>query len=340
MITQINIYKKNFTNQAGNASIHCRYPNKFFVIYRCLTLFTFLLPFFSTTAQELPVYQKYVLHPAIINPAAMGSGDCSVFKLADRHQWVGIEGAPRTQMFCAETTIKNEKTRWHGLGAHIYYDANGANKQLGANLGYSFHFLINRQHDLKLGMGLMGSIYQASLDEQNFSPIYDPIVTNSIERELKPNANTGVFLYNDFFFVGLSAVQLLPTTSTLNAYKNTTNYYFHAGFLTGNKSKRLTYFPSIMLKANSDQEKQLDLNTKFIYQDNYWLLFSYRHVFSPMAGGPNSFLTYVGIDYGNFSFAYGMDIGLTNLQRYHFGSHEFMVSYKICKEKFLCPVYR
>ncbi len=336
MITNTIFNKKIF----GGQKFGIRHKYKVSLVKIGVLFIVSIIFYQNVFSQEFPVYQKYILHPAVINPAVIGSGDCSVFKLCDRHQWLGIKNAPNTQLFCAETTIKNEKTRWHGLGTHIYYDANGANKQLGLNFGYSFHFFVSREHDIKLGMGLLASVNQITIDERDFSPVYDPIVTYSIEREIVPNANTGIFLYNDNFFAGLSAVQLLPTTSAFNTYKNQTGYFFHTGFLAGNSRGKMMYLPSLLFKMNNQQEKQIDFNTKFIYRNDYWVQISYRHVLNNLPGTPNSILTYIGLNYNSFSFAYGFDIGLTNIQRYNFGSHEFMIGYKICREKFLCPVYR
>ncbi len=84
----------------------------------------------------------------------------------------------------------------------------------------------------------------------------------------------------------------------------------------------------------------IDLNPGFVYKENYWIIFSYRHLLNDFPGQSNSLVTYLGLDYKNFSFGYGFDIGLTALQKNHFGSHEFMVGYRFCSFRVPCPAYR
>jgi type IX secretion system PorP/SprF family membrane protein len=114
------------------------------ILVRSGLVLIFLLSYCTAKGQQLPVYQQYLLQPSLINPAVIGSEECTLFRLIDRHQWFGFADAPKTQILIAESTL-SDGIRAHGLGLHLYNDINGAQKQLGGNFGYSFHFYLNRK---------------------------------------------------------------------------------------------------------------------------------------------------------------------------------------------------
>jgi type IX secretion system PorP/SprF family membrane protein len=288
--------------------------------------------------QELPAYQLYLHHPALINPAIIGSAECSEVKLLDRHQWIGaFKGAPKTQVLTAETTLSSKEFRTHGLGLHAVNDANGAFKQLSANLGYAYHITLNRAGSLKMGFGLMATVYQSTYDERDFSRINDPIVNWGVEREIRPDASTGVYLYGERFFAGISAVQLFATDSYLNGYRADRGYFAFGGYKLP-LSSLVSLQPGLAVKYLSNQ-LQTDLNARITYRESYWTMLSYRHAWRDIPGQPVTLLIYAGLNYGDFSFGYGYDLGLTSMQKYGYGSHEFRAGYRFCPSRSPCPAY-
>ena len=259
--------------------------------------------------------------------------------LMDRHQWIGaFKGAPRTQVLSMETSLSGNDSRSHGIGLHLVNDVNGAYKQLSASLGYAFHVSLNREGSLRLGFGLMSTVYQSTYDETNFSPINDPVIHHGVEKEIKPDVSTGIFLYGDRFFAGLSAIQLLASNSYLNPHRGERGYFAYGGYnLPVSRPVRIQ--PGLTIKYLGEQ-LQSDLNARAAFRELYWVMLSYRHVWYDLPGKPNSLLLYAGLYWNNFSFAYGYDLGLTSMQRYGYGSHEFRVGYHFCPFKNPCPAYR
>jgi type IX secretion system PorP/SprF family membrane protein len=315
-----------------------RYNTEFHIykFFLPLILLSFTL---LAKSQQLPVMQQYILQPSLLNPAITGSSECSRFKLMDRHQWLGFADAPKTQILTAETTLTS-KTSSHGLGLHLFNDVNGAQKQLGGNAIYAFHFYLNRRKTLKMGLGLSVTVYQLALDERDFTQIFDPIVSRNITREINFDASTGVYIYHNKFFAGFSAVQLLPALSSFHPYTNTRSFYVYSGTNLTFHGQDFSFHPSVLYCFNQEGEMHIDLNPGFVYKENYWIIFSYRHLLNEFPGQPNSLVTYLGLNYKNFSFGYGFDFGLTALQKHHFGSHEFTVGYKICPYKCPCSAYQ
>ncbi|WP_132066308.1 PorP/SprF family type IX secretion system membrane protein, partial [Aquimarina spinulae] len=78
------------------------------------------ITFFASYAQQDAQYTQYMYNTISVNPAYAGSrGVLSIMGL-HRSQWVGLDGAPRTQTLTLNTPIGgNERV---GLGLSIVND--------------------------------------------------------------------------------------------------------------------------------------------------------------------------------------------------------------------------
>jgi Bacteroidetes-specific putative membrane protein len=316
---------------------------------RVILIIIFLHLLQWAAAQDLPVYSEYHLNKSLINPAIIGSDPCTWIKGTDRHQWLGISGAPQIQTLSFETSISNKtlleyNRRTHGIGAYVYRDKNGAYQNLGGEVSYAYHFYVSATRGLRLGMGLSFQFLQSTLNEGEFhgepsTPIVDPSVTGGVTSIMTPNAGAGIFIYNTKFYTGLSAANLLPFYKPLNGSASM-NFFLIAGYLSGSKKDPLRLLPSLVFKTTSDLRKQLDLNLKLLMNETWWLALSYRHNLDGMPGMPVSIIPMFGINKGNWGFAYSVDITPGSIMHYTYGTHEFMVSWRFCKDDFRCPVYR
>ena len=300
-------------------------------------VFLFIVVPLECFAQELPIYNEYHLNKSLINPAIIGSEECTWLKATDRHQWLGIEGAPSIQTASVESSIYNKNAlrdvdkKVHGLGAFLYRDKNGAYRHLGGQISYAYHVFLHKSKGIKLGMGLSFRFSQNSLDESGFTKEPDPIVTGGVTSSFAPDAGTGLFLYSPKFYAGISAAQLL---------QGNRNYFLILGYLSGNENDKFRFLPSMVFKTTEDLRKQLDINGKLLIENAWWVSLSYRHNLDILPGMPTSFIPMVGFNKGKFSFGYALDITTGSIQKFNYGTHEFMISYHFCKDGFRCPVYR
>lgn len=292
-------------------------------------------------AQELPVYQQYLLNRNLINPAITGFTGCASFQLSDRHQWIGISDAPNTQSISAQKGFLSNDNKIHGIGLNLYHDINGAYQQLGGDFLYAYHFTISRQNNINLSLGLSVSVFQKLINESDFTPVYDPIINGTRNNEILPEAGVGILLHNENFFAGLSGIKLLSFIETIQEMER--HFYLYSGLAFNNARSTIIYEPSILLKITESLKKQIDINFKTIFNDKYWLTFSYRNNISKIPWQSISIISIFGINSGNFSFAYVFDAGLSRIQLYNYGSHEFMIRYEICPSKSRdldCPTYK
>jgi type IX secretion system PorP/SprF family membrane protein len=296
-------------------------------------------------SQELPVLNEYHLNKSLINPAITGSEACALFRCTDRHQWVGVEGAPQIQTLSVDYGISNQHwqrefdRRTTGVGFLAYRDKNGAYRTLGIKGTYAYHFYVNGPEALRLGLGASVQYDQITISESGFIGDPDPLVTGATTSSYAPDASVGAFLYHSKFYAGLSAVHLLNFLATVTPRNR--NYFFIIGYLTGDAHERTRFQYSTVIKATEDLRRQIDLNGKLNFDERWWLGISYRHNFDKLPGEAVSIIPMMGFNAGNFDFTYALDITPKSIQLYNnYGTHELMISYRFCKDGFRCPAYR
>lgn len=292
-------------------------------------------------SQELPVYQQYLLNPNLINPAITSYTGCTSFLLTNRHQWIGIQGAPSTHMAGFQTGFPDKSNKIHGIGLNLYYDKNGAFRKGGGDILYSYNLIINSKKKLRLGLGLSLSIFQNSINESDFSDLYDPIVSGTVTGEIVPDAGAGVFLHSPKFFAGLSGMKLIAPAGTVQDFER--HFYLNSGIILKKRNSSVEFEPSFLLKVTESFKKQIDINIKTTFYDKYWYTLSYRNNITTFPLQSTSLMSVFGITLDNLTFAYVFDLGLTKIQLHNYGSHEIMIKYEICRSdinNLNCPTYK
>ena len=295
----------------------------------------------SLFAQQLAQYNLYHFNLDLINPAATGYLPCKTFNITDRHQWTGIEGAPSIQSLSIQLPKEFHKYRKYGLGLNLVRDVNGAIQNLGGELLYAFHLTLGGTITNHLSFGLSGKFGQYSFDEREFTQgLYDPIVGRTLNTEWYYNFSSGVFLYSEDYFTGIAVYNLVPRTTTY--YSNYGNEPYFITFIGGyNFQPRRNNFlltSSIYLAKGSDFY-QIDLNNHFYFNNGLWTGITLRKYFGNFYQSGQNVLLFIGYKLDKWNFAYTYDIGINNLQRNHFGSHQISITFTLCSKKYACPTY-
>ena len=214
----------------------------------------------SAKAQQLPLYSQYVENGFLFNPAMAGTRIYTPVRITMRKQWAGIEGAPETQALSVHRNFGDRSTacdavgnplaqrntqRGLGMGAYVFNDNYGAISRTGLELSYAYHLEFNRQYFGKIGtrlsFGLGGVFYQYKFDGDYIS-VGDPLYTGGDIVSYIPDANFGVYLYNNDYFVGFSIAHL---------------------------------FESSVKMGDAESHNYIDFTAK-LYVRSFWLALSYR----------------------------------------------------------------
>lgn len=295
-----------------------------------------------TFGQQLPVYSQYMMNLFLINPAVAGADGYTSINITAREQWMGLQEAPSTQAVSFQTrllknsyisestsakknTEKPSRNGRVGLGGHFFTDRNGMLRRTGVQFTYAYHIQL-RQSQLSFGLTAVG--YQLSVNSDGFSDAYDPddpLLLNYDRSVFIPDINFGVFYKTNDYYVGFSAINLFQSMFKIglqgeNNYKMLRYYYITGGyeFALGDD---FSVIPSTMLKSPDNLRTfQMDVSAKFVYKQSYWAGLSYRT--------PDVLVIFAGVKFQNFHFGYAFDYSMSSIQKYTYGSHEFMFAVK------------
>lgn len=285
------------------------------------------------TAQDLPLYNQFILNGMLLNPAVAGRYNDYVFKVTDRHQWLGLEGAPQTAALTAQIPIDDQ----NGTGFCFFSDKYGALSNNGLQIYYSHHLFFKKKQNkaLSLGMSINGGQISLQRDKATFWDNDDPNLDNENTNRYYIDATVGALYTHRDFFIGLSAANFTKQMQTNNdeiLKKYTTNIFLYSGTSFA-LNKRTDIEPSILIKGNEEKKVQIDANLRLFFDDRVWTGISLKT--------SKTALAMFGCYWRNLSFAYIFEIQSGGLYRYSYGTHELMLGLNLSAKRGAvpCPAY-
>jgi type IX secretion system PorP/SprF family membrane protein len=162
----------------------------------------------------------------------------------------------------------------------------------------------------------------------------DPVLMSNLRQGFYPNAEAGMYFYNSNYFFGVSASRIINSTyligeSNLDLYIIPTHFFVIAG-LQKNINNDIVIEPFVVAKANTDRDKQIDLNLKTIIRDNYRAGLSYRMNIDNMPIKSQSVSFMAGLKFlDQFRFTYIYEYSLSGIRTLQWGTHELTLTYEI-----------
>lgn len=295
----------------------------------CLSLF---LALFCTSSfsQESSLFSNYYLSPFIVNPAATGTEFYPMAVVSARKQWLGIPESPGTYYLSANYRIGTYdfydpkgllnkgpldlKDRI-GLGASLYQDKNGPQKYLGGIISYAYHVPIKATSDLSFGLAVVGTHY--SFDNSLLRPDQpnDNYLLTGNDNIFKLNFNLGVYYHSPSYFVGLSAVKILPDILFIGDKLEMQPSYFLIGGYKYKFSKSISWEPFVTVKKKATENVSLDIFSKIYINRLNWVSLSYSTTSKVnfMFG-----IHLIKMFYAGYSYEYS----ISKIASFTYGSHE------------------
>ena len=287
----------------------------------------------AVNSQQDPQMSFNSFNHLAVNPGFAGMNQSLCLTAINRNQWMGFEGHPLTSAVAAHMSIDKINS---GAGINIVSDKLGFNKDLHANLTYSYHVVIAEG---LLGIGVGFGMIQKAFDAQELrspesivegSNVYeDPCIPHS-ESKVVFDANAGLFYRTKNLYVGLSSTHLTQPQLKYEDIKNPfvrRHFYLTSAYYWQMPDPLFELRPSVFVKFDG-ATMQYDLNAILLFNKKFWGGLTYRlqDAVSVMVG----FTTIMDLGFG---LAY--DVTLSSLRSYESGSLELMIRYchKIQKKK-------
>jgi len=288
-------------------------------------LFFFVIMFVTIAgyAQQDAQFTQYMYNTININPAYAGSrGALSIFAL-HRDQWVGLDGAPKTNTVSVNTPINNSNI---GIGLSLVNDKIGPTNENQISADVSYTIPTSETWKLSFGIKATADIFNLDVTKLNPETAGDPQFQN-FNSDFSPNIGAGVYWRSDKAYIGLSVPNFIETNryddNDVAIYKDKMNYYLMAGYVF-DLSYDLKFKPALLTKMVEGAPLQVDVSANFMFFEKFTVGVAYRWsaAISAMVGFQITDGLYVG---------YGYDNETTNLKNYNSGSHEIFLRYEIFK---------
>lgn len=317
-----------------------------------LTVLMFAAVATGVRAQQDAAYSMYMFNGLFLNPAYAGSQEVISLMGIYRHQWAGLEGAPRTANISVHTPFRRDQ---YAIGLTMTNDKLGLANTFSVTPAFSYRLRIKKTR-LCFGVQASFSYFYQNNGKAQLADQLQPDVAFSLNENLfVPNIGFGVYWYGKRFFVGASVPHLLPAklrdktgvsgynTSIARMYNH---YLFTAGYVFGKEASVVKFRPSFLMKWQKGLPKnipQFDINLALLFVERVWLGVGYR-----TAGDAQQTRNYVGQSANVFvtfkatpqlQFGYCYDAEISALRKYNGGTHEIMVGYDFYynKKRFVTP---
>ncbi len=297
----------------------------------------------SAFCQQDSQYTQYMYNTISFNPAYAGSrGMLSAMGL-HRSQWLGIDGAPRTQTLTVNAPI-SEKRRL-GAGLSIINDAAGPFKETNFSASLSYTIPVSEIGKLGFGISAGGNLLNVDLVTLRRLNENDLLLDNNVSNKFSPSIGFGLYYHTQQWYAGISIPNLLETkhfnenslSSSSNSVsiiaKERINYYLIAGYVF-EVSPLLKLKPALLTKYVTGSPIQFDFSANFMFHEKFTLGAAYRwsKAVSVLAG----FQVSPGLMLG---FAYDREISELGKSEISNGSYEVILRFELKKiyNKWLTP---
>jgi type IX secretion system PorP/SprF family membrane protein len=295
---------------------------------KVIILFISILSITAMHAQQDFLKSQYMFNLFSINPAYAGSRDVLEASLSHRAQWVGFDGAPRTQVLTLHAPVTKKKI---GFGLQLFNDRIGPRNVTGLNTSYAYHIKAGKG---KIGFGLRASAlnYTYNWNELNYANGQDVVIGQGNNSALSLNFDFGMYYRDRLQFGGfevahIAHTMLSPTPLEADLIPHFSGFYGRAFEL----KEKTALKASVLLRA-SKASQFADINLSAFVKQTFWLGMTYR------TSGALVFIAEYYI-HPQLRIAYSYDHQINGLANYLSGSHEVFLGYdiKILKTTNLSP---
>ena len=292
-------------------------------------IYTFILLFTLgqwAEAQNERLYTLFVFNQLQYNPAYAGSKDGLHAGVHYRHQWQGVEGAPRTVSAFAHRPFAAGRS---ALGLTLTSDKIGMLNSTIASMDYAYRITFKNDHRLSLGLNVQVHNSRFDWSKANVFDLNDRNLPLDADAQTRMNAGLGGYYHSDQFYVGVSTASLLRNGITSETYRGFSRYrdfrpYHLMGGVVWKVAPNVHLRPSLLISYIRNAPLDVDFNLSVLLAEKIWLGASYR-----LDESVDAFVQFPIAP--RLKLAVGYDYTLNDLQNYSQGSGELMLEYTFKK---------
>lgn len=292
-----------------------------------ITAICFLSFIFSLSAQQDVQYSQFIFNKMAYNPAYAGSKEAMTLGAIYRHQWQGVEGAPRTFSAFAHAPFLNNRC---GAGLAVTSDRIGMVNNSYIDLNYAYRIAL--QKETVFSVGLLTRFEYSQIDWAKAETIDSGDNLIPVESsQTGANFGVGAYLSAKNYYLGLSAPSLLKSNLYsdeffgINQISQYRSYYLMGGVIA-RVADNVMFKPAMLITYSPNAPFELDLNASFLFMNAFWLGATYR-----LGDSVDAVMQFQLSK--QFKLGLATDFTLSELRDYTTGSFEVMAEYLFFYDK-------
>ncbi len=303
------------------------------MMMKCIYIMVFIIGMsFSAFSQQEQLYTQFMFNKMVFNPAYAGNEEVACANVLFREQWVGIEGAPSTQLFSFNMPLANRRI---GLGLNLVRHNIGITEKLTLDAIYAYRLKLNSG---TLSMGVQASTRRFDMDftDPRLVAIQGLSQDQAIQMEKLSknviNFGFGVYYNTNTFFVGAAIPRLSKADIDFDddldlIFSSEVRHFYLMGGAAFASSENWTLKPQALIKIVENAPFDMDLSFMTTYQEKYHAGLTYR------LGGNNGGLgESLDMIFGfqinpQLMAGFAYDYSLSDLAEYTNGSVELTLNY-------------
>lgn len=287
-----------------------------------------VLSILPARAQQELMISQYMFNGLFLNPAYSGSHPYTTATLLHRSQWVGMEGAPRTNLIGIDGPLMDGKM---GVGFTFQHDMIGVSRDMEMAANYAYRIRTGHNGHLAFGLKAGLSLYSANFGDLVYWDAQDALYRNNISNATVGKFGFGIYWNNERSYFGISIPTLYAADGKLShvttgppAHYFTQHYYINAGRVL-ELNENFDLKPNVLVKFQPQAPPEVDLNLNLLFKQRFWLGAGYR------TGDGIVGMVEFQINH-TFRAGYAYDMNTSRLRRYNGGSHEVMLAIDLGRE--------
>jgi type IX secretion system PorP/SprF family membrane protein len=318
-----------------NAFLKNIYPMNFLLHRTGLTgslmVFGVCLVCGTLSAQQQPLHTMFMYNKLLVNPAYAGYHEHACASAIVREQWLGFEGAPKSQSLSFNTPLSSQRL---GLGFNLQHRSIGVSTSTTLDAIYDYRVPMGNG-TLSLGVQGSGRFLYVDYSDPSVKAIQDinidPGVDPTEDDKFLANVGAGIYYHTPAFYVGLSSPRLMSSdidfeVNNLFTAREQAHFYFMTGVALA-LDHRMSFVPQVMVRYTEAAPVSVDLNLGLRWREDHSVGVSFRK-----GGTGDEFLESIDIMasakiFRGLRLGAAYDFTMSELQRYSDGSIEVMLMY-------------
>ena len=276
---------------------------------------------FTLNAQQDPQFTQYMYNTISVNPAYAGSrGHLSILGM-HRSQWVGINGAPTSQVLAIDGPMGNNV----GLGLVFTNDELGPSNEVFLDANFSYTIRLDAD-DKRLSFGLKGGGRLFNVDfSKGLTENPDIAFQDNIENKFFPTIGAGVYYHSSKGYLGLAVPNFFSEEhydGTVQEIATERLHYFLIGGRIMDLSPDLKFKPAFFVKWVPGAPVIADISANMMIRETLTLGLAYRW--------DDSLSGLLGLQISpSLSIGYAYDRTTTDLRNFTSGTHEVFLRFEL-----------